>query len=230
MKQKLNKQSVKFTQIKNEVLTDKNLSLKAKGLFAYLYSKPNNWDFSMYRIAGETKDGKEGIRTALLELEKNGYLTRKRLASGKMEYYITYEPSSENRQKPSSEKANKGKSQQGKIGTISNIVNKVIKNNSNKETSEIEISHINEIMNIFYKINPTLNWGNKTTRSSAEFLIKRFGIEKAKRIASAAVACQGEPYAPVVTTPYQLKEKLTQLKIFYDRKRKAKKPSVAVIS
>jgi len=61
----------------NELLNNKEISLKAKGLFGFLQSKPDNWSFSIERIAKQTKDGKDGIRTAILELEKSKYLQRK---------------------------------------------------------------------------------------------------------------------------------------------------------
>ena len=78
-------------------------------------------------------------------------------------------------------------------------------------------SQINAIFNIFYKINPTINWGNKTSRKSAEFMIKKFGFEGVKKMAEQIVAVQGQEYCPVATTPYQMKEKLTQFKIFFDK-------------
>jgi len=105
------------------------------------------------------------------------------------------------------------------------------KNDKKKSISEqsSQKKEVNEILDIFYKTNPTLNWGNKTSRKSAADLIKRFGLEKTKQIATAAVLVQNEPYAPVITTPYQLKENLTKLKSFYDRKKKSSS-SVDIIS
>ena len=38
---KLVKQNVPFTMVANEVLKDPKLSFKAKGLYAYLFSKPD---------------------------------------------------------------------------------------------------------------------------------------------------------------------------------------------
>jgi len=90
MKQILRKQEVGFTQIKNEIAIDKNLSWKAKGLFLYLYSKPDDWNFAIDRIVKESKDGIRATREGLKELEKNGYLKRQKRQDGKMEYYIRY--------------------------------------------------------------------------------------------------------------------------------------------
>ena len=40
-------------------------------------------------------------------------------------------------------------------------------------------------------------------------------------MAEIAIAVQGKTYAPVITTPYQLKEKLAQLKIYCQKNQKA---------
>jgi len=65
-----------YGTIPNHILNDPNLSLKAKGLWGYLQSKPDGWKFSISRIATQTKDGRESIRSAIKELEKAGYLRR----------------------------------------------------------------------------------------------------------------------------------------------------------
>jgi len=84
-----------------------------------------------------------------------------------------------------------------------------------KETSELS-SQVKQLMDIFYKINPTLNWGNKTTRKASEDLIKKFGLAGTLQMAEQIVAVQGQKFAPVCTTPYQMKEKLAQFKIYFD--------------
>lgn len=61
----------------NSLLNDNNISLKAKGLFGYIQSKPENWSFSVKKIMSQVKDGEKGVRSALKELEENRYLVRK---------------------------------------------------------------------------------------------------------------------------------------------------------
>lgn len=89
---KLHVQS-RFGIIPNEILNNKNISLKAKGLFGYIQSKPDNWDFSSERIALDHLDGRDAIRSALIELEKLGYLTRKKIrlddGSFDVEYWLS---------------------------------------------------------------------------------------------------------------------------------------------
>lgn len=86
------KQSIPFTQVANGVLNDSNLSFNAKGLYAYLYSKPDGWYFSSIRISQDSKDGKKHVRTGLKELEECGYLYRQKLPNGRVLYKLVYPP------------------------------------------------------------------------------------------------------------------------------------------
>jgi hypothetical protein len=76
---------------------------------------------------------------------------------------------------------------------------------------------VNKIFDVFIKINPTINYGNKNQRSSVEYLIGKLGLEKTINSAIAATAVYGKKFAPVITTPTQLKEKLSQLVAFYQK-------------
>jgi hypothetical protein len=75
-----------------------------------------------------------------------------------------------------------------------------------------------EIMDLFYKINPTLNFGNRSYHKSANDLIEKFGLNNTINLTKAAISIQGEKYAPVITNPYELKEKFLKVKIFFDNK------------
>jgi hypothetical protein len=78
-------------------------------------------------------------------------------------------------------------------------------------------SQVNDIFNIFYEINPTINYGNITMRKSAQRLINKLGAEKALGSARAAVAVFGKQYAPSITTPSQLETKLAELVGYYKK-------------
>lgn len=68
-----------FTIIPNQVFRERRLSLKGVGLLCTLLSFPDDWQFS---VAGLGKicshDRRDGISTAVKELEGAGYLIRKR--------------------------------------------------------------------------------------------------------------------------------------------------------
>jgi hypothetical protein len=65
-----------FGAVPNDLLNNPDISFKAKGLYAYLNSKPDNWDFSVEGIAAQVKEGIDSVRAGIHELEKFGYLKR----------------------------------------------------------------------------------------------------------------------------------------------------------
>ena len=69
----------KFTVISNNEVQDKRLSWKARGIFSYLWSMPDNWDFYETEVAKHAPDGRDSLRSGLIELEKYGYLKRNRV-------------------------------------------------------------------------------------------------------------------------------------------------------
>ena len=80
--------------IPNEVLNNPNMSARAKGLYAYIQSKPNDWDFSTDRIAKDHLEGRDAIRNAVTELEEQRFLRREkiRLPNGTFDVlYTLYE-------------------------------------------------------------------------------------------------------------------------------------------
>lgn len=60
------------------MLNDANLSWKAKGLFVYLWSQADEWNFYETEVVKHSTDGIRSMRSGIHELEENGYLTRKR--------------------------------------------------------------------------------------------------------------------------------------------------------
>lgn len=71
-----------YTTINNCVLQDPNLSLKAKGLYAFMWSLPDTWDYSVSGLTKVLKEGRDAINEALKELEREGYLVRSILRKG----------------------------------------------------------------------------------------------------------------------------------------------------
>lgn len=80
--------------IPNKLLNDSNISFKAKWLFWYLQSKPDDWDFSADRIKNDTKENRNAILSWLKELEENWYLKRLKYKNEKWQWewqYILYD-------------------------------------------------------------------------------------------------------------------------------------------
>ena len=95
-----------FTVMSNHHFKEKKMSLKAKGLLSLMLSLPDDWNYSISGLVRLSKDGKDGVMTALAELEEFGYLSRERITNNKgqfagIEYNIYEEPQLE---KPVAEK------------------------------------------------------------------------------------------------------------------------------
>lgn len=75
-----------FTALPNFVSRDKRTSWKAKGIFLYLASRPDDWQFNMAEIQTNATDGKASLQTGLKELEETGYLIRKRSTNKKGQF------------------------------------------------------------------------------------------------------------------------------------------------
>ena len=72
------KLSVKYTTIDTNVLTDHLLSYKAKGIYSYLISRPDNWEYNMRNVINTSTDGRESVQSGIKELEsyQGGLLKR----------------------------------------------------------------------------------------------------------------------------------------------------------
>ncbi len=74
-----------FTIVPNEILYDRSLSLRERGLWVTLASFSDRWKFSVNGIVTLVPDGKDAVNTAVKSLEEKGYITRpeQRRVSGK---------------------------------------------------------------------------------------------------------------------------------------------------
>lgn len=74
----LKKPQANFTMVPNGVLGDRGLTLKAKGLYSLMFSKPDGWTFYEDTLTAESGDGRHATRAALEELLQAGWITRTR--------------------------------------------------------------------------------------------------------------------------------------------------------
>lgn len=68
----------RFTQIPNDSVRDKRLSLKATGLLSWLLSHEDGWDISSEAISRVKTDGVASIRAGYDELIEAGYVKREK--------------------------------------------------------------------------------------------------------------------------------------------------------
>lgn len=99
-----------WSAVPNRLLEDSRLSWKAKALWAYLNSRPDEWIVVEEDLVARSTDGKAAVRSALRELEETGYLRRDQSREegryGSTEYWLTHTPSTDFQptEKPATEK------------------------------------------------------------------------------------------------------------------------------
>lgn len=71
------KHDKEFTIIKNSTLREKGLSLRARGLLAYMLSFCDEWEFSVRSLANGTGESEYCVKKVLAELEKAGFFSRR---------------------------------------------------------------------------------------------------------------------------------------------------------
>lgn len=87
------KKKVYFSQVSNTALRDKNLSLKAKGLYSLICSYITLEDFILYKdyLISLSTDKKDGFNRAWDELKSKGYLVQYYVRNDSGQYIYEYE-------------------------------------------------------------------------------------------------------------------------------------------
>ena len=70
---KVKKRENYYVQVDKRSVEDKNLSFKATGLLVYLMGRPADWKVMVSHLKTCKTDGRDSIRSALLELRNNNY-------------------------------------------------------------------------------------------------------------------------------------------------------------
>jgi hypothetical protein len=96
MKDSITKDSTGFSQIDNTLLNSVDISLKAKGLYSYMYSKPDNWNFTIRSMSKQLKEGITAIQSTLSELKKFGYVSYIKKKDGSGVYHLHIKPNPQN--------------------------------------------------------------------------------------------------------------------------------------
>lgn len=80
---------------------------------------------------------------------------------------------------------------------------------------------IEQVIYAFKEINPSYKkwFGNRTQRGAAERLLNTHGLDLVLKYIEALKLTNSQPYAPTVTTPVQLEDKLGALKAWSDKRR-----------
>jgi len=122
------KVKTRYATIPNNILNSNDISFRAKGIWAYIYSKPDGWNFSIKNIANQSKEGIEAVRNAIKELENTHLLKRTKFQNELGHWDIEYLLLEAESGKPYDGKPDDGKPYDGKST-----------NNSKKELSKKEV-------------------------------------------------------------------------------------------
>lgn len=106
-----------YVMINKMAITNPKLSMKAKGLFAYFMTLPDDWEVYQKELVKHFTDGKASVAAAILELQNAGYVKKEKIRGkdGKWtgwafqifetpprsDYPISENPTSDNRTLPS---------------------------------------------------------------------------------------------------------------------------------
>lgn len=96
MKRDLTKMSIirvqkssNYSMIHNGVLNDKELSFRARGIAAFLLSKPDGWRINSAEIQNFGPEGRKAVLSALRELKDRGYLHHRKYQEKDTGYWKT---------------------------------------------------------------------------------------------------------------------------------------------
>lgn len=73
-----------YSVINNTCFRDSKISARAKGIFAYIMTLPDNWELKQYELQNHFSEGEKALKKAFKELESSGYVekTPKRVEGG----------------------------------------------------------------------------------------------------------------------------------------------------
>ncbi len=177
-----------YVVLNKTALNDNRLSWKAKGLHAYMLSKPDDWTFHDTELQKHAKDGRDSLKSAIKELKQYGYMKRikKRVDGGKFDYEtIVYEiPQMEEplMDRPQTENPSTGKPLTENPQLLSNeeLNNDLLSNDKNTTTTTTTENPIQFYENNLGMLSPIQmqelwNWNNDFNGQS-EILIYAMNI------------------------------------------------------
>lgn len=102
-------------------------------------------------------------------------------------------------------------------------------NKDNLQTA-VAVADLNDLIALFKPVNPNYErlFPNKTQRAALERMVDKFTYEKIEKAILGAVNVYGKKYAPQITTPLQLEEKMGKL-IAYIKSQQEEVPKVATM-
>lgn len=138
------KKQKNYTIVSNHIFKNNDISARAKGVYAYIMTLPDDWKLYKSELFNRFSEGKKAIDTAFKELEENQYISKKRVKNkfGKFEgweYTVFEHPATET---PISDQSEKGKSENRQVGN-GQLLSTNEPNTNKQSTNNIYIDYFN---------------------------------------------------------------------------------------
>ena len=170
------------------------------------------------KLSEETGISIQSIRTALTILKSTNTITIKSTNKFSIIQIVNYDQYQSEEEKLTSKLTSK-------VTNNQQTTNKQLTTNKNdkneKNEKNIKNNNINIIIGMFKNVNPSYErlFANKTQRASVERLLKKYGEAWLRSLINRLPDIIKMPYAPQITTPYELEMKLGKLKIFLEQEK-----------
>lgn len=225
---RLGKNLTEYSRIPNKLVNDKNISLKAKGLFAYMEGKPVDWEFSVRKLSLCLKESSDSIASGLKELEDSGYLVRNKVQDNQGYWQVHYilQDGTMVHENPVLENPSKENPVSGKTPNII-IKNKQKKEVTNKEINTNVLAKASkygkpEINDCFLKWKEIVGYPitSKTAanRNACNNLIRKHTVEGVERLIRGVAKTQEDKFAPRISDFITLQAKQNDLLAWGKRK------------
>lgn len=95
--------------------------------------------------------------------------------------------------------------------------------NKEKNVKNVNTPGVQNILNMFYEINPSLNFGSPFERKACEAMLAKWPLESVVAMASQVIAVQGtDRFAPRATTPSKMWSKIGEFQAYFKSKNNSK--------
>jgi hypothetical protein len=226
-----------FIQIPCQLLIDEALQPSDRILYGYIYwlqyLKNEKCTASNPTFASLMKIDAGSVQNSLNRLEERGYIERvykdpARRVRLEIRALVAFKHvSSKNgtKRRVSSNDGTVSSNNDTQVSSNDDQNKSIINKNSKEELATPQRCNIQPLLELFKEVNPSWErlYSNKTERAALTRLVEKYGADTIGKWTQALPKIIAQPYAPQITTPYQLERKLGQLMSFLQRK-KSEKP------
>jgi len=147
MYDRLRKPKMEFTQVPNALICSPDLSCKAKAVYCYLISRPDDWKFYTVEIKNNMKESLNTIKKSVKELVDFGWIEREQIReNGKFMYTVFtlfYEVSTVDQKTVDGKTADR-KTVDGFLPTTNTNLTNTDSNNTTKREKEEKKQHMHD--------------------------------------------------------------------------------------